>query len=225
METQIPKKVSIVLCPDFYVMEVKERIILKAADLFMRYGIRSVTMDEIAGQLGMSKKTIYQFFADKDEIVEGVVDKEILQNEGKCCRYQESSENAIHEVFISLEGMEEMFKAMNPLIMSDLEKHHFKSHKKFMDHANKFMYRVIRENLERGIKEELYRPDINMDIVTKYRIGSSFMTFNQDIFPHNRYLISEVGRELGILFLYSIATSKGAKLIQKYYQQQKEIKN
>ena len=54
----------------FVNMESKERTIQKATDLFMRYGIRSITMDEIAGQLGISKKTIYQFFTDKDEMVE-----------------------------------------------------------------------------------------------------------------------------------------------------------
>ena len=205
-------------------MEVKERILLKAADLFMRYGIRSVTMDEIAGQLGISKKTIYQFFTDKDEIVEGVVDKEIQQNECKCENYLTASENAIHEVFISLEGMEEMFKAMNPLIMYDLEKHHFKAHKKFRDHINKFLYQVIEENLQRGIKEGLYRPELNIDIVIKHRIESAFMGFNQDVFPHSKYHISDVGRELGLLYMYSISTPEGIKLIEKYYQQRTEIK-
>jgi AcrR family transcriptional regulator len=200
-------------------MEVKERILLKAADLFMRYGIRSVTMDEIAGQLGISKKTIYQFFTDKDEIVEGVVDKEILQNEGKCDMYLHASENAVHEVFISFEGMEEMFKAMNPLIMYDLEKHHYKAHKKFRDHIHKFMHQVICENLERGIREKLYRPELNVDITAKHRIESAFMTFNQDVFPHNRYHISDVAWELGMLYIYSIATPKGIKLIEKYFQQ------
>ena len=109
-------------------MEPKERILQKAADLFFRYGIRSVTMDEIAGQLGISKKTIYQYYTDKDEIVEGIIDREIVQNECKCNTYCSDSENAIHEIMLSLDGMEEMLKATNPLIMYDLEKHHIKAH-------------------------------------------------------------------------------------------------
>lgn len=225
METLITKKVSIVLPPIFTTMEVKERILFKAADLFMRYGIRSVTMDEIAGQLGISKKTIYQFFTDKDEIVEGMVDKEIKGNECKASGFLMASENAVHEVFISLEEMEEMFRAMNPLMMYDLEKHHPKAHKKLRDHINKFMYQVIAENLERGIKEKLYREDINIDIVAKHRIESAFMAFNQDVFPHNRYMIGDVAKELGLLFMHSIATPKGVKLIEKYYQQNTVNKN
>src|ERR1017187_1601563 len=98
-------------------MEAKERILEKATDLFMRYGIRSITMDEIAGQLGISKKTIYQFFTDKDELVEGVVDQEIQRNELKCIRFRKTSENAVHEIFVAVEEMAEMLKSMNPLIM------------------------------------------------------------------------------------------------------------
>lgn len=189
----------------------------------MRYGIRSVTMDEIAGQLGISKKTIYQYFTDKDEIVEGVIDKEILDNECKCSGFIMASENAVHEVFMSLEEMEEMFKGMNPLIMYDLEKHHPKGHRKYRDHINKFMYQVMCENLQRGIKEGLYRPGINVDVVAKHRIESAFMTFNQDVFPHSRYLILDVARELGVLFMYSIATPKGVQFIEKYQQQRLAI--
>ena len=65
-------------------MDIQERIVLKAHELFMRYGIRSVSMDEIANHLGMSKKTIYQFFADKDALVESVIDIEISRTREDC---------------------------------------------------------------------------------------------------------------------------------------------
>lgn len=197
-------------------MEVKGRILEKATDLFMRYGIRSITMDEIAGQLGISKKTIYQFFTDKDEIVEAVVDREIKGNEEECKRFQSSSENAIHEIFIAVDEMGEMLKGMNPLIMYDLEKHHPKSYRKFKHYKYQFMYTMIKENLERGIEEELYRGEMNIDIVTKHRIESAFMGFNQDVFPQSKYRISDVCHELAMLYLNGIVTPKGKKLIEKY---------
>ncbi len=205
-------------------MEPKERILQKAADLFFRYGIRSVTMDEIAGQLGISKKTIYQYYTDKDEIVEGIIDREIVQNECKCNTYCSDSENAIHEIMLSLDGMEEMLKATNPLIMYDLEKHHIKAHKKFKNHTGQFWYNIIVDNLERGIKEGLYRPELNKDIVAKYRIESVFISFNQDMFPHSKYMISDVGREIGTLFLYSIATQQGVEMIEKYSREANQNK-
>jgi TetR/AcrR family transcriptional regulator, cholesterol catabolism regulator len=204
-------------------MEGKERILEKATDLFMRYGIRSITMDEIAGQLGISKKTIYQFFTDKDELVEGVVDQEIQRNELKCVRFRQVSENAVHEIFVAVEEMAEMLKSMNPLIMYDLEKHHSKSHKKYREHINQFMYQSCKENLGRGMAEELYRPELNADIVARHRIESAFMAFNPDIFPHSRYRVSEVCDELAILFLHGITTIKGKKLIEKYSTERNKL--
>jgi AcrR family transcriptional regulator len=182
----------------------------------MRYGIRSITMDEIAAQLGISKKTIYQYFTDKDEMVEGVVDHHIKDNEDKCNRFRENSENAMHEIFIAVDEAEEMLKVMNPQIMYDLEKHHPKSHKKLTDHIYRFMYQIVKGNLQKGIAEALYRQEINLDIAAKHRVESAFMCFNQDIYPQSKYKISEVCRELAMLFMHSIASEKGNKLIEKY---------
>jgi AcrR family transcriptional regulator len=198
------------------IMDVKARILEKATDLFMRYGIRSITMDEIASQLGISKKTIYQFFTDKDELVEGVVDQEIQRNVMKCERFQHIAENAVHEIFVAAEEMAEMLKSMNPLIMYDLEKHHPKAHKKYRDHINQFMLRAIKDNLERGVAEDLFRADMVQDIVARHRIESAFMPFNQDVFPHSRYRVVEVCFELAMLYLHGITNPLGKKMIEKY---------
>src|ERR1700724_161546 len=96
--------------------ESKDRILEKATDLFMRYGIRSITMDEIAAQLGISKKTIYQFFTDKDAMVEAVVNEEINRNEEGCRGFSLTAENAVHEIFIAMDFTQEMLEAMNPQI-------------------------------------------------------------------------------------------------------------
>jgi AcrR family transcriptional regulator len=205
-------------------MENKDRILEKATDLYMRYGIRSITMDEIASQPGISKKTIYQFFTDKDEMVEAVVDLEVKKSAEECLHCQGVAINAVEEIFIAIDMIDELLKAMNPLIMYDLEKHHPKAFKKLRDHKYQFMYRMIKENLERGIKEELYRPEMNLDIVTKNRIESAFLGFNQDIFPQNKYKISEVAYELAMFFLHGVATVKGKKIIEKYSNERSKNK-
>ncbi|HEX9511915.1 MAG TPA: TetR/AcrR family transcriptional regulator [Puia sp.] len=197
-------------------MEVKERILSKAADLFMRYGIRSITMDEIAAQLGISKKTIYQFFTDKDDMVTAVIDLEIQKNQMDCIEFRNQSENAVHQIFLTLESLEELLKSTNPLMLYDLEKHHPRSFKKLREFKYEFLYRVILDNLQWGIAEELYRADIQLDIVVKSRIESAFLVFNLDLFPHSRYKISEVNYELSMLFIHGIVTAKGKKLIEKY---------
>jgi AcrR family transcriptional regulator len=218
LETLVTKKVSVVLRLNKVKMEMKERILEKANELFMRYGIRSITMDEIAAQLGISKKTIYQFYADKDQIVEAVVGQEIKRNEQECVHFRSDSENAVQEIFMAVLETEEMLKGMNPLIMYDLEKHHPKSYKKFKDHKQQFLFSAIKANLQRGKTEELYRPELNIDIVARHRIESVFMAFNPDVFPHSRYKMSEVLTEIAYLFLFGITTPKGRKMIEKYMQ-------
>jgi AcrR family transcriptional regulator len=175
-------------------------------------------MDEIAAQLGISKKTIYQFYADKDEIVEAIVTREIDSNESKCMDCRKSAENAIHEVFLGIEQTEEMLKGMNPLIMYDLEKHHPRAFKKLRDHKLQFLYKTFRENLVRGIDEELYRPEVNVEIVAKLHNESVFLFFNQEIFPQNRFRVIDIIYEIDQLYLHGIITSKGRKYMEKYMQ-------
>src|SRR6185437_7363945 len=94
-ETLVTLKVSLVLPP----VEMKKRILSKTADLFMRYGIRSITMDEIAANLGISKKTIYQFFTDKEALVYAVIEQEIGKNEIECANFRIDALDAVHEIF------------------------------------------------------------------------------------------------------------------------------
>ncbi len=203
--------------------ESKDRILEKAADLFMRYGIRSITMDEIAAQLGISKKTIYQFFTDKDEMVEAVVDEEMKENENACREFKVNAEDAVQEIFLAMEDMQEMLKTMNPQLMYDLEKHHPGAYRRLKQYKYHFLYTMIRENLERGIKEENYRSGLNLDITTRHRIETAFMIFNQEAFPQNKFPMNQTCQELALLYLHSIINSRGKKLIDKYLNEREKI--
>jgi len=216
METINMKKVSIVL-PSL--MEIKERIQLKAEELFKRYGIRSVTMDEISYQLGISKKTLYQSFADKEEIVHAVFDHIMNDNKSKCMADKDAADNAIHEVFLAFDSVLEMFTEMNPAILFDLHKYHPNVYVKFNAYKYEFLYNVLKQNLQWGVEEEVYRPELNIEIITRFRIESSMLPFNIEAFPQSQKDLAGVQRELMEHYLYGIATAKGVKLIQKYKQQ------
>lgn len=224
METLATIKVSIVLLLPKIVrlikmVEVQERIRQKADELFRRYGIRSVTMDDIAAQLGISKKTIYQYYADKDQLVDAVAIDEIKFSQDSCLRDSTNAANAIEEIFRVMEFVEVMFRNMNPAMLYDLEKYHPGGYKKFLEHKNKFLHDMIRHNLERGIKEELYRPEINVEIMTRFRLESMMLAFNSELFPPSKFNLVELQREIIEHFLYGLATMKGYKLILKYMQQ------
>ncbi len=197
-------------------MDVKERILTKAADLFMRYGIRSITMDEIANQLGISKKTIYQFFTDKDDMVSAVIEQEVKKNEIECAQFRDDAADAIHEVFLALEDLDEMLKYTNPLMLYDLEKHHPRAFQKIKEYKYRFLYQSLLDNLQRGIQEGIYRSDFQKDVVAKNRIESAFLVFNPDLFPPTRYKMSDVSYELALFFLHGVVTDKGKNLIEKY---------
>lgn len=222
VETLVTKKVSIVLCPDFEKMETKERIAAKAEELFMQYGIRSVSMDDIANNLAMSKKTVYQYFADKDELVEAVVDGHIDIVEGDCINCRKDAKDAIHEIFLTMEHIMQEFKNMNPMLLYDLEKFHFKAYQRFKNYKDKFLLQIIRNNIEWGIKEELYRADLNVDVLSKYRIESIMIPFNVAVFPPGKYNLVQTSQIMIENFTYGLATIKGHKLIQKYNEQRQK---
>jgi TetR/AcrR family transcriptional regulator, cholesterol catabolism regulator len=217
LETLVTKKVSLVLRLIF--MEAKERILVKSHELFNRYGIRSVSMDDIAAHLGMSKKTLYQYYTDKDDLVNAVFDTVLITNKSQCSDCIRKGENAIHEVFLSFDMVEEMLKNMNPSVMFDMQKYHPSAFKKFDDFRNGFLYKVIKANLERGIREELYRQDIDTEVLSRYRLHSVLLSFSQEVFPSNKSNLAYIEQQLLESFLYGLATPKGQKLIQKYKNQ------
>ncbi len=182
----------------------------------MRYGIRSITMDEIASTLGISKKTIYQFFTDKDDLVFAVIEQEIGKNEEECTQFRDEAADAIHEIFLAVEDLEELLAYTNPLMLYDLEKYHPRAFQKIKNYKYQFLHGATIENLRRGIEEGLYRKDIQKDIVAKSRVESAFLVFNVDLFPHSRYSMSQVNFELALLFMHGVATEKGKQLIEQY---------
>jgi hypothetical protein len=206
-------------------MEPKERIMRKAEELFLQFGIRSVSMDDIANNLGMSKKTLYQYYADKDELVDAVIDTHISGIELECLHCKESATDAVHEIFLTMEHIAEELNNMNPMLLYDLEKFHFKAYQRFKQYKDKFLAAIIRKNIEWGISQELFRPEINIDVITKFRLESIMIPFNVSVFPPGKYNLAALSEEIIQHFTYGLVTVKGHKLIQKYNQQRQKNLN
>ncbi len=196
-------------------------ILTKSYELFKRYGIRSVTMDEIAVQCGVSKKTVYQAFADKDSLVDAIMHEHIQFAETSCNRAQAESENAIHEVFLSMDWVHQLFDGVNPSLLFDLRKYHSSIFQKLEQHKKHFLYENFRQNFLRGMEEGLYRPDLNLEILLPLRMHSLTLVFEFDLFPTHKYTLFEIDKEITIHDLYGVATLEGIKKIE-YYQQQRQ---
>lgn len=200
-------------------METKERILRKAHELFNRFGFRRVTMDEIALKSGMSKKTIYQSFVNKDELVDAVVEEHINKSVATCEQNCGKAENAVHEIFLNIDMIEDLMSEMNPIILEEMEKFFPVVFTKFFHHKNNYIFQKVQKNLKKGIEEGFFRHELNIDVITKFRIETMFIPFNQDVFPYGKYNLAEVEIETLELYLYGISTIEGQKLIKKYKQQ------
>ncbi len=206
-------------------METKERIIQEARNLFLRLGIRSVSMDDIATQLGISKKTVYQHFQDKDELVDRVLQMQINNMQAETTETVQSASNAIEEIFNTMDMMVKHSRNMNPMVLFDLQKYHLSSFQKFHAYKNDFLLNIISKNLKKGVEEGLYRSDIKIEILSKFRLETLMIGFNMDAFPADKYNVTEVSLVIIENFLYGLATEKGFNMIESYKNKRKEHNN
>ncbi len=197
--------------------ETGERIKQTAHGLFMKYGLRSVSMDDIATALGISKKTVYRFYEDKDALVDDVIASVIQNNQACCQKDKEGSLNAIHEIFLAMDFMMEIFRSMNPALVFDMQKYYPRAYLRFSEHKHNYLQGVIKENILRGIAEELYRPDLEVEILSRYRVESMMLPFNPDFHTTVKSNLAAIEEELTLHFLYGIVSPKGYKLAAKYH--------
>lgn len=196
--------------------EVGERIAEAGFNLFRQYGVRAITLDEIALQLGISKKTIYEHFTGKDELV-----TEILKQRLRLARDQfqdctSKAKDAIEANMLMMQFLDSMFINMNPIVIVDLQKYHPGAYKLFHEHMYGFVLDSMKKNILRGISEGLYREDTNVEIMARFRVESCNLCFKPGIFPKDHFEMSRVQRHLLEHFLFGIATEKGHKVILKY---------
>jgi len=198
-------------------MDVKDRIVQGSLRQFMQYGFRNVSMDDIASNLGMSKKTLYQHFTEKEELVAAALEFDIENNQKDCVRSTNTSNNAIAEVYDIIRVVAEQLRDMNPMVLFEMQKFHPKAFKRFQQHKDEFILKMIHQNLLRGIAEGLYREDINIEVLAKFRLESMMLIFNPEIFPFSKsYPLMDLMMIIGEHFLFGISTNKGYKLIQKH---------
>jgi AcrR family transcriptional regulator len=196
-------------------MDIRERIIEGAAELFKTYGIKSVTMDFLANQFGMSKRTIYEVFADKDELLTAVLTKMAHQQKEMIKRVLDESENSIVAIFRMLEINRDNFQSMSPAFQADLKKYHHDVILQNTDKSEMPDYRNHQQVIEKGIAEGLFRPDVNPDLANRcmYNLGRSIM--DNDLYPYEMFSRLDVVRNIFINYVRGISTSKGLELINQ----------
>jgi len=203
-------------------MSIEQRILLGAKELFYKFGIRSITMDDVAKHLAISKKTIYHYFHDKNEIVMKCCDHDLKDRECVFKHITDNSTDAIGQIMQLMKHMGSMFSQMNPNLFYDMQKYHPSVWKMFKDFKEKNVMEMIEQNLVRGIEQGLYRKDINIAVIARLRIEEVEMAMNPAIYPPDKFNLAQVHVELMDHFLHGITTLKGHRLINKYKQIEEE---
>ncbi|MHC2990700.1 TetR family transcriptional regulator [Pontibacter sp. HJ8] len=198
--------------------DIKEKIVAEAFELFCRNGVKSVSMDDIAQHLSMSKKTIYKWFSNKDEVVYSAVSGYLKSIECDCEGILCSSGNAIEELFNIMGTTRKIFSSIHPSIFHDLQKYHAGAWKLWQDHKNHYIFGKVKQNLERGIAEGLFREDLDVEVIARLRLVQIELPFNQHLFPRHQFELIRVQMATLEHYMLGIATLKGHKLINEYKQ-------
>ena len=196
-------------------LNIKERILKGSEELFTRYGVRSISMDDIARHLSVSKKTLYQHFADKEDIVTMACKAHLDRTTKEFEHAREIAKNAIEELANLSVCLKRTMEDMNPSLLFDLEKYHPRAWKVWLDHKNKFIKDSVARNLKQGIEEGYYRPELNAEIIAVMRLELVQIAFDEEVFPRDRFKLPAVQMEIFDHFVYGLVTEKGRKLYHK----------
>lgn len=215
LETFFVKNVSVVLRPE---MDTLTKIMTSAIELFRQFGFKSVTMDDVARRAGLSKKTLYQHFENKDHVVTDSVAWYKCNITDGCMSMLTGSANAI-EAFVKIQNMlDNTYKDINPLIIFELQRFYPAGYQQFRKNLEEDVEQV-RINLLQGIAEGNYREDIDADLLSKFHIESAMLLLQPNMMVKDRYDIRHVNHVITEHFLYGIMTPKGEKLYRKYREQ------
>lgn len=197
--------------------DLKDTILRKTEVLFFKYGIKSVNMDDIAKELAISKKTIYQFFENKTDILQHLVAAHIERINHALEFNKANAQNAIEELLgVAQHMIKELTKFSTPTIIFDLQKYYPELWQSFQDHQDTQIYQQVKENVERGITEGLYRDDLDADIIAKLYVSKTMCVIDEDMFPTTQYDKVRLFKQYFYYHIRGIATLKGLKLLEKY---------
>lgn len=200
-------------------METLEKILVASAELFSQYGFKTITMDDIARRSGISKKTLYVHFANKEEVVNESMGWYKNNTTRACETVLAEANNPVEAMVKMLAFFDEMFKRINPMALFELQRYYPVAYKSFRDMLMEKDVELMKQNLEQGIKDGLYRADIDAGLMARFRIESSVMILQMNDMVRDHHGLTYVAMEIGEHFMYGIMTAKGEKLYKEYKTQ------
>ncbi len=192
-----------------------KNILIKVRELYTKFGIKSITMDDVARELGISKKTLYQYVTDKDDLVGKYIDNEILLRQEEICKCFRIGFNAIEELFEISSFMNKLMRNQNSATEYDLKKYYPAHYHKTVKARRQGIYDYIMTNLKKGIKEGLYRKDMDLEVIAKLYLWRAENAHFDELFTVEEFTSVKLFVELINYHVRGIATEKGIMVLEK----------
>lgn len=165
---------------------IKEKILVESQKLLWKYGVRTITMDDIARRLGISKKTIYQHFVDKEDIVYQVISHHLGNEMCEVDKLMKVAANPVEEMLLVSEMMRRHADAVNPSLLVDVQRYYPKAWAVFLEHKENRILKDITDSLKRGVEQKFYRTDIDLETMARLRVELIQLGFDDRVFPHTK---------------------------------------
>ncbi len=195
--------------------EKEKRIISETEELYAKYGIKSVTMEDVASSLGISKKTLYQFVNDKNELVEKVVRNGIEEKLTEFRAIFTEDKNAIDELFDLNLFIKQLFKEHNPSREYDLLKYYPELYREFRDVKRKNIYNSYKGNIEKGQQQGLYRKEVDAELMARLHVFRVENIAENDLFDRDEIISNDFCLEILKYHIRGIGTEKGLKYLEE----------
>src|ERR1035438_5119119 len=192
-------------------------IIERVRELFFKYGVRSVSIDDICRDIGISKKKMYQFVHSKNELVDKLLELERVNFEIIFDTYNFEGVNAIDILLTVSKEVGEHFRDVSPSMTFDLEKYYPEIYHKHVEDRIEFIFGKIKINIEKGINQGMYRTDLSIELVARLYIRRLIDLHNPEFFPADKFSFQTLFDVMFDNFIRGIANEKGIA----YYEQQK----
>ena len=193
----------------------QQKILQKSKELFLRYGVKNLTMDEIAKELGMSKKTVYMYVQNKRDLVLKVMRTYINEEAKQLTQVVKDSPNALIEMLTMVSFISNHLREFNPSVYFELQRYYPETFALYTEYREKVVLKYMVQNIESGIKQEVYRADINPEIIARVYIFATDILVDQKLFPAKKYHFVHLYKQFAEYHLRGILSKKGLQLLDK----------
>ena len=191
---------------------MKERILTRSLELFIQRGIKSTSMDDIAQDLGISKKTIYKWFENKDQLVHELLEFSLCV---PCATDKISEENAVEEFCVTFNYLIQNLIKFHTSFFNDLKKYHPSAHQIWAGFKENNIIQQFKANIQRGIITGLYQQDLDPEILARLYVGQLEIIYTSDLFPPEQFNRLQVYKFNLRHFIQSIVSPLGQEYLNE----------